>query len=103
MPGLCLSSPPDLGQLVVLLLDAVTRFLVERVVHAGFQRDAQLPQLLLVALEHPLEGLVLVGIAAHRRADLLGGQVPAGGQQQDDDGQQAFGPALRHRILPGLF
>jgi hypothetical protein len=94
---------PDLGELVILLLDAVAGLLVERVVHAGLQRDAQLPELLLVALEHPLEGLVLVGVAAHRGADLLGGQVPAGGQQQDDDGQQALGPALRHRVLPDVF
>jgi hypothetical protein len=36
-----------------------------------------------------LERVVLLRVAVDRGADLLGGQVPVGGQQQDDYGQGA--------------
>jgi hypothetical protein len=74
--------------------DPVADLVVERAALAGLQGDAELAQLLLVALEHPLERLLGLRVAADRGADLLGRQVPARRQQEHHDGQEAFGPAL---------
>ncbi len=90
----------DLWQLVVLAADPVAEVVVDRVRAAGLQRNAQVAKLLLVPLEHALERLLLIRVPADRGPDLLGGQVPARGEQEDDDGQEAFGPALRQRDLP---
>ena len=83
----------DLGQLVVAPGDAVARLVVVRgAVGARLERDAELAQLLLVALEHPAERLLVVGgVAGHGLADLLHRQVPPGGQQADDQVQQPLG------------
>ncbi len=89
----------NLWQLVVLAADPVAEIVIELGGAARFQRDAQVAQLLLVALEHALEGLLLLRVTADRGADLLRGQVPARGEQENDDRQEAFGPALRQRDL----
>jgi hypothetical protein len=47
----------DLRQLVGLAPDPVARLLVARGGQVGLQRDAELAQFLLVALEHPFECL----------------------------------------------
>src|ERR1700761_3268300 len=91
----------DLGQFVVLAADAVAEVVVELGGPASFQGDTQVAEFFLVPLEHPLEGFLLLRVAGDRSADLLGGQVPARGEQENDDGQEAFGTALRQRDLHG--
>src|SRR6185312_15709133 len=87
------------GELVVLPADPVAQVVVELAGLAGFQGDAEVTELLFIPLEHALERLLLLGVAADRGADLLRGQVPARGEQEHDDGQEAFGPTLRQRDL----
>ena len=92
----------DLAELVVLAGDAVAVGGVESRAAPALQRHAQLAQLGLVALEHPEERLVVrrVGVAGHDRADPLGGQELAGGQQAEHQVHQTLGPGgghVRHR------
>ena len=77
----------DGGQGVGLAVDAVALGRVELRHPAGLQRDAQVAQLVLVALEHARERLVAgaVGVAVDGFADPLGGDEGAGGQQRDDE------------------
>src|SRR5690606_29546047 len=77
--------------------DPVALLVAPHVAAAGLDRDAAVPQLLLVPLEHPLEGAVALRllIARHRRPDLPGGEEAPGRQQADDQVQLAF------RLLPG--
>ena len=94
---------PQLGQLVGLLPDPVAGIVVERMVDAGLQRHAELAQILLVALEHPLEQVVLLRVAGHGVAYLFGGEITPGREQAYDKAEQALGLALRHRsALPWL-
>src|SRR6266568_3854134 len=87
---------PQLGKLVRLLPDAVAGVVVEGVIDPGFQRHAELAEILLVPLEHPLEQVALVGVAGHGRADLLGGEVARGGEQADHKAEQTLSLALGH-------
>ena len=70
----------DGGQRVGLAVDAVALGRVELRDPAGLQRDAEVAQFVLVALEHPGERLVAgaVGIAGDGLADPLGGDVRRG-------------------------
>ena len=91
----------DLAELVVLAGDAVAVGGVDRVPPA-LQRHAELAQLVLVALEHPEERLVVrgVGVAGHDRADALGRQELARGQQAEHQVHQTLCPCgghVRHR------
>jgi hypothetical protein len=52
---------PQFGQLVGLLPDPVAGVVVKRMVDAGLQRHAEIAEILLVPLEHPLEQFVLLG------------------------------------------
>ena len=93
-------------ELVVVAGDAVAVGGVEPGVAAGLQRDAQLAQLGLVALEHAEERLVRrgVGVAGDGGADLLGGQELPGGQQAEHQVHQTLGPGgghVRHRTAAG--
>ena len=96
----------DLAELVVLAGDAVAVGGVDRVPPA-LQRHAELAQLGLVALEHPEERLVVrrVGVAGHDRADALGRQELARGQQAEHEVHQTLCPCgghVRHRTAaPG--
>jgi len=76
----------DGGQGVGLAVDAVALGRVELRHPARFERDAQVAQLVLVALEHAGERLVggAVGVAVDGFADPFGGDEAAGGQQRDD-------------------
>jgi len=87
---------PQFRQLVSLLPDPVAGVVVKRMVDACLQRHAEIAEILLVPLEHPLEQLVLLGIARHGLTDLLGGEVPRGGEQADDKAEQPLGLALGH-------
>ena len=88
---------PQLGQLVGLLPDPVTGIFVERVVDTGLQRHAELAEILLVPLEHPLEQVILLRVAGHGVADLFGREVTPGGEQADNKAEQSLSLALRHR------
>src|SRR4029079_1764757 len=70
--------------------DAVALGGVELRHAAGFERDAQVAQLVLVALEHAGECFVAgaVGVAVDGFADALGGDEGAGGQQRDHEVHQ---------------
>ncbi len=85
---------PKLGQLVRLLPDPVAGIVVERVVDPGLQRHAELAEILLVPLEHPLEQVVRLGVAGHGLADLFGGEVAPGGEQADDKAEQPLSLAF---------
>ena len=67
----------DLGQLEGVPADAVAELVVEhRVVGAHLNRYADLPQLLLVALEHALEGVIaLVAVALDHLAQTFSREV----------------------------
>ena len=58
--------------------DDLFKRMFERMVDTGLQRHAELAEILLIPLEHPLEQVVLFGVARHGRADLLGGEVAPG-------------------------
>src|SRR4029453_12926108 len=60
------------------------------VVPAGLERDAHVPELFLVPLEHAVEGLVggALGVLGHGGADLLLGQELAGRQGADEEVEQ---------------
>ena len=66
----------------------------------GHERDAEVAQLVLVALEHPVEGLGRGGPAVlrHGVADLGLRQRPAGVEQADDQVEQALGLGRRRRL-----
>ena len=80
----------DGRQRVGVAVDAVALGRVELRYPAGFQRDAEVAQFVLVALEHPRERLVAgaVRVAVHGLPDPLGADVGAGGQQRDDEVHQ---------------
>ena len=80
----------DGGQGVGVAVDAVALGGVELRHAAGFERDAQVAQLVLVALEHAGECFVAgaVGVAVDGFADALGGDEGAGGQQRDHEVHQ---------------
>ena len=88
----------DGRQRVGLAVDAVALGRVELRHPAGFQRDAQIAQLVLVAFEHAGERLVAgaVGVAGHGLADPLGGDEVTGRQQCDDEVHQPFDFGNRH-------
>ncbi len=95
----------DLGQRVGITVDAVADLVLEPGgVAAGDQRDAELAQLLLVALEHAVEGLRRLprGVLGHGGADLLLAQPPPGGQEGDHEVQESLGALRGHcrRTLP---
>ena len=87
----------DGRQRVGVAVDAVALGGVELRHPAGFQGDAQVAQLVLVALEHAGERFVAgaVGVAGDGFADAVGGDEGAGGQQRDDEVHQPldFGDA----------
>ena len=90
----------DVGQGVLALVDAVARLvLVQRVDVLGDQRDAELAQLVLVALEHPLEGLGRrrLAVLRHELADLRLGQRPARVEEHEHEVEQSLGLDLRRR------
>jgi hypothetical protein len=94
------ASSSSSGQRVRVPVDPVALLVLEHVVDgAGDQRDAELAQVLLVALEHPVERLggLALGVLRHGATDLLLRQPAAGGQQADDEVQQAFGAVRGHR------
>src|SRR4029450_10556351 len=78
------------GQGVGVAVDAVALGGVELRHSPGFERDAQVTQLVLVALEHAGERLVggAVVVAVDGFADPLGRDEGAGGQQRDDEVHQ---------------
>src|SRR5262249_10070453 len=90
----------DLGQGVRVPVDPVADLVLEpRAVRPGDQRHAQLAQVLLVPLEHPVEGLarLAVGVLRDGGPDLLLGQPATGRQQADHQVAQALGAAGGHR------
>ena len=90
----------DVGQRVLALVDAVPRLvLVERVDVLGDERDAELAQLVLVALEHPLEGLGRgrLAVLRHELADLGLGQGSSRVQQDEHEVEESLGLHLRRR------
>src|SRR5690606_36339538 len=90
----------DLRTLVRLALDAGARLILPRVAH-HVDGDADLAQLVLVALEHALERLVAVAVVAgHGLPDLLGRQRTPGGEQADHEIQQPLGLTARHPLTP---
>ena len=97
----------DVGQGVVALVDAVARLvLVEGVDVLGDERDAELAQLVLVALEHPLEGLGRrrAAVLRHELADLGLAHRPTRVEQHEDEVEQALGLDLgrARRTAPGI-
>jgi hypothetical protein len=88
---------PELGQLVGLLPDPVAEILVERMVDACLQRDAEIAEIFLIPLEHPLEQVIGLRITRNRLPDLLRGEVAPGGEQAHDKTEQPLGLAFRHR------
>jgi hypothetical protein len=87
-----ISGQVDCGQRVRIAVDSVALGGVERRGLAGLQRDAEVPQLVLVTLEHSREGFVAgaVGVPGDRLADALCGEIATGGQQRDDEVHQAL-------------
>ena len=88
----------QVGQLVLTLVDAVADLVLEQDVDGfGAQRDAELTQLVLVPLEHPVEGFVVrcLGVRAHGLTDGVLRQRPARVEQRDDEVEQALGLRLR--------
>ena len=89
-------------------VDAVADLVVEEDVEDGRRDgDAHLAQLVLVALEHPVEGLVggRRGVGRQRLADLLLRDRSPRGLQREDEVEQPFGLVGRgrrraHRDLP---
>ena len=93
----------DLGQVVGVLGDAVADLVLEqRAVGPGLQRDAHLPELVLVPLEHPLEGVVrgAFAVGLQRGAQTLLGHVLLGREQADDQVHQPLGLRGGHRGSP---
>ena len=87
----------DVRQAVIVATDPVTGLVVEGAVAAGFQRDAEVAQVFLVAFELALERLVTeVLVARDGPPNLVGGQVAPGRQQADHEVEQALGLAGRH-------
>jgi hypothetical protein len=90
----------DVGQGVLALVDAVAGLvLVQRVDVLGDQRDAELAQLVLVALEHPLEGLGRrrLAVLRHELADLGLGQGAPCVEEHEHEVQESLGLHLRRR------
>ena len=91
----------DLRQRILALVDPVAELVVEDGVdHGGHERDAELAQLVLVALEHPVEGLVGGGAVVLRdgRTDPGLRQRHPGREQRDDEVEQALGLDLRRGV-----
>jgi hypothetical protein len=81
----------DVGELVPLALDAVSLLHVPRFGGRDLERDPDLPQHVLVALELSLRALaVALVVGAQRLADLLERQWAAGLQEQGDEIDQPF-------------
>src|SRR5207342_75905 len=81
----------DLGEGVRGAVHAVADLVVEPgVVAAGLERDAHVPQLFLVPLEHAVEGLVrgALGVLRHGLADLLLEEELPGREQADHEVEQ---------------
>ena len=100
--GGLVSGQPDVGQGEVVGRDAVARLVVEqRVDAADLDRHAERAQLLLVALEHLLEG-VRSRVGVQDRPDPLLGDVVALHEQHDQQVEQPFAlPAGRClRVAP---
>ena len=89
-----------IAQVVGVLRDPVALDAgVARVERLGHQRDAQLPQRLLVALERPPEGAVVLGVAREPEAQLVDGEralgLQQGGDQVDEPLEPVHGPPMR--------
>jgi hypothetical protein len=81
----------DLGQCELVGPDPVARLVVEVGVHlAHLDRDPEAAQLLLVTLEHLLEGVVR-GVGVEDRADPLLGDVVPLDEQHDEQVEQPLG------------
>ena len=101
--GQLVGSEGDLGQGVGVALHAVAQLVVEPdVVAAGLQRHAHVAELVLVPLEHAVEGLVVeaLGVLRDRRAQLLLRQERPGRQQGDDQVEQPLGLLRGHARQP---
>ena len=87
-----------LGQLEDVTADPVADVVGEELVDgAHLDRDAEVAQLVLVALEHLLEGVVgLPGVALDHLADPLLGHVRARDQQADHQVEQPLTLPRRH-------
>ena len=84
----------EVGQGVVALVDAVADLVVPGAADVlGGQRDAELAQLVLVPLEHPVEGLVAGRLAVLRddAADPRLAQGSPGVEQAEHEVEQALG------------
>ena len=97
--GLVAGEAEVVGQLVGAARDAVAQGLVVAGVAGrvdGLERDAELADVVLVALELALEigvvatRLVALPIALHRRQDLVLGQAGLGRQQREHEAEQAL-------------
>ncbi len=92
----------DRRQLVLAAHDPVAVVGIEGAVAPGLQRHAEIAQLGLVALEHPLERLVgalgPVGglVPGNRLPDPLGAEELPGREQADNQVDQPFGPPCCH-------
>src|SRR5207245_10384775 len=93
---------PEVGQVVALLRDPVPLLLLAADNHGGqLQGDADLPESVLVPLEHPLEGVpALAGVAGHGVLDLLDRDRAVGLQQEGDQVEEALGLADGHSPAP---
>ena len=80
-----------LGEVVLILGDAVAGLDLPDVGRGHLDRDAHLAQRVLVPFEHALgRGGVLLLVGGHQRAYLLESQRAAGFQEQCDQVDQAF-------------
>jgi hypothetical protein len=104
--GQLVGGQPRVLQVVGLLGDAVAHDaglgrVVDRLHDHG---DAEVAQGLLVALEGPPEGAVVLGVAGQAVAQLLGGEGPLGVQQGGDQVDQPLEPVhvTMVRAAPGV-
>ena len=91
----------DLGKLVGVLGNSVAQLVIEEgVVAAGLERDTHVAQVILVALEHALEGLGRGArpVLRNGSTDLLLVDVPGGSQEADHQVEQSFGPWGSHEL-----
>src|SRR4029453_16879902 len=100
--GHLIRSEADFGQRVAVPVDPIAELVVRpRLQVPGLQRYAHFAELILVALEHALEGVVAfaVRILRHRASDLRLCQGTAGAQQADDEVEEPLCFARRHATV----
>src|SRR4029450_3280717 len=100
--GHLIRSEADFGQRVAVPVDPIAELVVRpRLQVPGLQRYAHFAELILVALEHALEGVVAfaVRILRHRASDLRLCQGTAGRQQADDEVEEPLCFAHRHATV----